>query len=123
MSDRRYRAALAVAAFAVLVSLFMRYEAARFQASGAASTCSFSEEWDCDAVQSSEWGKAFGVSLSTWGAAGHFILLGWLVLARGAPGLWRAAGALAGFNLLASLAMFSIAAFVLGKFCLYCTAL
>ncbi|MDH3591784.1 MAG: thioredoxin domain-containing protein, partial [Planctomycetota bacterium] len=73
----------------------------------------------------SEYAKLFGVSLSLWGAAGHLILALWLIayLRGGAPVYLWGAGALAGFNLVASAVTLYLAAVKLGAFCLYCTIL
>lgn len=124
MSDSfRHKAALGLCAFAVLFALFMRWEAARREISGAASTCHISEKWDCDVVQSSRWGKFAGVSMSTWGAAGYLVLLVWLAAARRRAGLLPMAGAVAAFAVGVSAIMAYIAAANIGAFCLYCTIL
>jgi uncharacterized membrane protein len=124
MSDSlRLKAAIGVCAAAVLLALFMRWEAAQREISGAASTCRISDRWDCDVVQSSRWGKFGGVSMSTWGAAGYLILLVWLLAARRRPGLLPLAGAVAAFSLGVSAMMAYISAEQIGAFCLYCTIL
>lgn len=124
MSPTRRNAAIVVAALTTLLAFWLRYEAALHEITGAASSCRFSETFDCDAVQASEYAKFLGVSLSTWGGAGNLILLAWLVASRrGGATLLTAAGALATFNLLAAAITLYLSWFELGTFCLYCTGM
>ena len=85
--------------------------------------CRLSAKFDCDAVQASSYAKVFDVPLSVWGAAGNLILLVWLVASRRAGTLLVAAGALAAFNLLASLYTMYVSWFELETFCLYCSGM
>ena len=124
MSNTRSNAAIALALLTALLALVLRWETARHEITGQASSCRVSETLDCDAVQASAYAKLLGVSLSTWGAAGSLILAGWLVAARrGHDSLLAAAGGLVAFNLLAALYTASVAWFDLGKLCLYCTGM
>ena len=124
MTSIRRNAAIVVAALTVLLALWLRYETAMHEITGAASSCSLSEIFDCDAVQASEYAKVMGVSLSTWGAAGNLILLLWLVGSRrGGATLLAAAGALATFNLLAAGYALYLSWFELETFCLYCAGM
>jgi len=122
MSAARTRAALVVTLLTALVALWLRYETAYHRATGADSTCHFSETLDCDAVQASEYADVLGVSLSTWGAVASLVLFTWVWLARRRGGtLLAAAGALAALGFLAVLVTAALSWFVLGKVCLYCT--
>jgi uncharacterized membrane protein/predicted DsbA family dithiol-disulfide isomerase len=120
---RRLLAAAFTAGAAVLVALVLRFETARHEVTGKASSCAINETLDCDRVQSSSWSKVLGVSLSAWGAAGNLVLLLWLLGAPRSPTLFRAAGALALLNLLAGLFYAYVSWFVIGALCLYCTAM
>jgi len=118
MSRNRRNAAIAVAALVVLTALVLRFETARHEITGEASSCSISKKFDCDAVQASGYGRIAGVSLSVWAAAGHLILIGWLLAGR-----TLLAGMLALFNLILALALIYVTVFLIGSFCLYCTAM
>ena len=118
MSKNRRNAAIAMAALIVLAALVLRFETARHEITGEASSCSISRKFDCDAVQASGYGRILGVSLSAWAAAGHLILIAWLCAGR-----TRLAGALALFNLVLALFLVYVTLFVIGRFCLYCTGM
>lgn len=122
MSPGRFRAAIAVALLTALVALVLRYESARHEATGAASSCAKLGS-DCDAVQLSAYAKVMGVSLATWGAAGALVLLLWLLASRREPALLPVTGAVAAL----AAAVVPYTAFVswvrLGKICLYCSVM
>ncbi|MHC4224411.1 MAG: vitamin K epoxide reductase family protein, partial [Planctomycetota bacterium] len=124
LSRARTIAIAIVALLATLLGLALRWETARHQISGLASSCTISETIDCDKVQSSEYSSILGVSLSVWGAAGNLILLSWILAARrGFGSLLAAAGLLAAFSLCVSLYLFYVSWFELEAVCLYCSAI
>jgi uncharacterized membrane protein/predicted DsbA family dithiol-disulfide isomerase len=127
MSPARYRAALAVALVTALVALFLRYESARHEATGRASSCSALlpglDRVDCDAVQTSAYAKVMGVSLATWGALGATTLLVWLLASRREPALLVATGVAAAFAVCVVVYTAAVSWAVLGKICLYCTVM
>ena len=118
MSRKRIRAALAVAALAVLLSLTLRWETFHHTVTGEASSCTISETIDCDRVQNSKYARPLGVSLSVWGAVGYTLLFLWLVQAYLA-----AAAVLAAGSAVASLVLAYISFFEIGAICLYCTGM
>ncbi len=122
MSPGRYRAAIAVALLTAVVALVLRYESARYEATGAASTCSKLGS-DCDAVQTSDYAKVMGVSLATWGALGAVLLLVMLLESRREPALLLVAGALAAFAVLVVPYTAFTSWVKLKKFCLYCSVM
>jgi len=123
MSPRRFRAAIAVALLTALVALYLRYESARHEATGEASSCSLSARLDCDAVQASAYAKVMGVSLATWGALCAATLLAWLLASRREPGLLVATGAAAALAVVVVLYTAFVSWVRLGKICLYCSAM
>jgi len=124
ITTRRWGAALAVACLAIALGLMLRWESARHQITGAASTCRISKVWDCDRVQDSRYSKYLGVSLSVWGVAGYLILASWLVAARRqGPTLLAGAGLLSAFCLVVSGFMAYLSYSAVGAFCLYCTGM
>ncbi|MCK6459425.1 MAG: thioredoxin domain-containing protein [Planctomycetes bacterium] len=125
MSPARYRMALAVALATALVALILRYESARHEATGRASSCHIGEsgKFDCDAVQTSAYAKVMGVSLATWGALGAGTLFLWLLASRRQPSLLVAAGAGAALSVCVVAYTAVVSWGVLGKICLYCTAM
>ncbi|HEX5136691.1 MAG TPA: thioredoxin domain-containing protein [Planctomycetota bacterium] len=125
MSPARYRAALAVALATTLVALFLRYESARFEATGSPSSCHIAESavFDCDAVQTSKYAKFLGVSLATWGGLGGATLFCWLLASRRATGFLVMAGIAAAVGACAVLYTATVSWFLLGKVCLYCSAM
>ncbi len=122
-NDRWFLPATILLALTVALAVFMRVEAARHEATGAASSCRINETLDCDKVQGSAWGKVFGVSLSTWGAAGNLVVLLWLLAARRRRGLLPLVGLFALANAVVGVAMFLVSWLGLGAFCLYCSGL
>lgn len=125
MSPARYRAALAVALVTALVALLLRYESARHEATGRASSCHIGESgrFDCDAVQTSEYARFMGISLATWGAMGAGTLFLWLLASRREPSLLVAAGAAAAVAVCVVVYTAVVSWGVLGKICLYCSAM
>jgi len=125
MSPARYRAALAVALVTALVALFLRYESARFEATGSDSSCHIagSAVFDCDAVQTSEYAKVLGVSLATWGVLGAATILCWLLASRREPGFVVMAGIAAAIGACAVLYTATVSWVLLKKICLYCSAM
>jgi len=123
MSRRLQLAALA-ALLACGFGLLLRWETARFVITGQGSSCTVSESIDCDAVQTSEYAKLLGMSVSLWAAAGSLALATILLLVvRFDKAMLVPAGLLAGINGAVSLVYLSIAIFALGKNCLYCNAI
>ena len=119
------QAALVLSILTAAFSLYMRIEAMGHEISGDASACKISPDWDCDKVQSSEYGKLFGISLSLWGAAGHVVLallLGAWFRRRESTFLWLATFVVV-FNVGASAVTFYLAKFKIGAFCMFCTIL
>ncbi|MHC4547479.1 MAG: vitamin K epoxide reductase family protein [Planctomycetota bacterium] len=124
MSRTRSHLAVGLALLTAVLALVLRFETARHEATGRASSCRWSERVDCDLVQASAYAKVFGVSLSTWGAAGSLVLVAWLIGARRlGPTLLVGAGALAAFNFLVALLTAYLSWFELGAVCLYCSAM
>lgn len=125
MSPARYRAALAVALATALVALLLRYESARHEATGKASSCHIGEsgKFDCDAVQTSAYAKVMGVSLATWGALGALTLFLWVLASRREPLLLVAAGAAAAASVCVVVYTAVVSWGLLGKICLYCSAM
>jgi uncharacterized membrane protein/predicted DsbA family dithiol-disulfide isomerase len=125
MSPARYRAALAVALVTALVAILLRYESARHEATGRASSCHLGDSgrFDCDAVQSSAYAKVMGVSLATWGALGAATLFAWVLASRREPALLVAAGVAAAAAVCVVLYTAAVSWGVLGKICLYCTVM
>jgi len=124
MPPIRFRAAFTLALLTALVALVLRYETAQRRITGEASSCRISERIDCDEVQDSAYGELLGVSLATWGAAGATLLCVLLLAARrGEPVLLVAAGVVALVNLLAGIYTAAVSWFLLGKICLYCSAM
>ena len=123
-SVHRLWAAVACCLVACAIGLLARYETAHYVMTGAASSCRVSETFDCDAVQTSEYGKLLGMSVSLWAVAGSGLLVALLLLVRrlGDPVL-RLAGLLAGVNALVSLVYLAISLFALGADCLYCNGI
>ena len=120
----RPRLALVCALLACALGLLLRYETAIHEITGAASSCTISESVNCDAVQSSEYAKLLGMSVSLWAAAGSALLATLLVLVpRFGDGLLAIAGLLALINGLVSLAFLLISLLVLGVNCLYCNGI
>jgi uncharacterized membrane protein/predicted DsbA family dithiol-disulfide isomerase len=125
MSPARYRTALAVALATALVALFLRYESARHEATGKASSCHIGEsgKFDCDAVQTSVYAKVMGVSLATWGALGAATLFLWLLASRREPMLLVAAGVAAAVAVGVVLYTAVVSWGVLKKVCVYCSVM
>jgi uncharacterized membrane protein len=118
------RIAIVCALIACGLALFLRYETAVHEISGAASSCNISAQFDCDAVQTSVYAKLFGLSVSLLAAAGSALLAILLLLvARFGDGMRVAAGLLALANGLVSLVYLGISVFVLGVSCLYCNGI
>ncbi len=122
MSPGRFRAAVALALLTAAVAILLRYESARYEATGAASSCAILGS-ECDAVQTSAYAKVLGVSLATWGALGALVLLSLLLASRREPSLLAAAGAVAALSVGAVLYTAFAAWVLLGKFCLYCSVM
>ncbi|MFI5403504.1 MAG: vitamin K epoxide reductase family protein, partial [Planctomycetota bacterium] len=122
MSPGRFRAAIAAALVTALVALLLRYESARHEATGAASSCAMLGS-ECDAVQVSAYAKVMGVSLATWGAMGAVLLLVTLLASRREPTLLLVAGAIAAFGVLVVPYTAFTSWVKLGKFCLYCSVM
>jgi uncharacterized membrane protein/predicted DsbA family dithiol-disulfide isomerase len=124
MGRARLRAALAVALATAAVALFLRYETAERRVTGEASSCRITDTLDCDAVQDSRYAAVLGVPLSVWGGAGALALFGLLLAARrGEPAFLAAAGGVAALSGVAVVYTAAVSWFVLGKVCLYCTAM
>jgi uncharacterized membrane protein/predicted DsbA family dithiol-disulfide isomerase len=123
MSPGSFRAALAVAFATAAVAVFLRYETARHEATGAASSCSLSATLDCDAVQTSAYAKVLGFPLSMWGALGALVLGSCLLASRRDPRLLVATGAAALFAAAVVVYTAVVSWVVLGKICLYCSAM
>ncbi len=113
------RAAAAVAALGLLLSVTLRWEGARHAITGEASHCALSATFDCDRVATSEYSSALGLPLATWGAAYFLVMLAWLV-GRGGPGGSRL---LAALGLPVAVALAYLSWFVIGAICLYCTGM
>jgi len=122
MSPGRFRVALFIALLTAAVALLLRFESARYEATGAASSCAKLGS-ECDAVQTSAYAKVMGVSLATWGALGALVLASLLLLSRKEPSLLVFAGAVAALSV-GGVLYTAFAAWVkLGKFCLYCSVM
>jgi len=115
----RLRIAAGVAAAGILLSVTLRWESARHTITGEASRCAISAAFDCDKVAASEYSRALGLPLSTWGAAYFLVLLLWLLDGRGSGGS-RVLAAL-GLPVVAFLAY--VSRFEIGSLCLYCTGM
>ncbi len=122
MSSGRFRAAIAIALLTAAVAILLRYESARYEATGAASSCAKLGS-QCDAVQTSAYAKVLGVSLATWGALGALVLATSLLASRREPSLLVAAGTVAALSVGAVLYTAFAAWVKLGKFCLYCSVM
>jgi len=122
--SRRLQIAAVAALIACAFGLILRWETARFVITGVGSSCTVSENIDCDAVQTSAYGKLFGVSVSLWAAAGSATLAALLLLVRRfGNGMLLPAGLLAGTNGVVALVYLGISLFALGKNCLYCNVI
>jgi uncharacterized membrane protein len=122
--SRRIQFATLAALIACGFGLLLRYETARYITTGIASSCTVSEEIDCDAVQTSEYAKLLGMSVSLWAAAGSAALAVLLLLVpRFGRAMLMPAGLFALLNALVSATYLAISLFVLGRNCLYCNAI
>ena len=122
--SRRLQIAALAALLACGFGLLLRWETARFVITGEGSSCTVSESIDCDAVQTSEYARLFGMSVSLWAAAGSLTLATLLLLVlRFGKAMLMPAGLLAAVNGAVSLVYLGIAVFALGKNCLYCNAI
>ncbi|MHC4848299.1 MAG: vitamin K epoxide reductase family protein [Planctomycetota bacterium] len=118
------RIALVCALIACVLGLVLRCETAQHEVTGAASSCTISENIDCDAVQTSSYAKLFGVSVSLWATAGSGLLAALLLLVpRFGDGMKVLVGLLALMNGVTSLIYMFISLFVLGVNCLYCNGI
>jgi len=122
--SRRLQIAALAALIACAFGLLLRWETARFVITGVGSSCTVSEQIDCDAVQTSEYAKMFGMSVSLWAAVGSLTLAAMLLLVRRfGDAMLVPAGLLAGTNGIVAVVYLGISLFALGKNCLYCNAI
>lgn len=122
--SRRLQIAALAALLACGFGVLLRVETAQYLITGEGSSCTVSESIDCDAVQTSEYAKVAGMSVSLWAAAGSLMLAALLLMVRRfGNAMLVPAGLLAAVNGAVSIVYLSISLFVLGKNCLYCNAI
>jgi len=122
--SNRIRAAIACALVACGFGLVLRYESSLYVITGAASSCTVSETFDCNAVQTSAYGKILGVSVSLLAVAGSATLVALLLLTRRFGGrMLQLAALLAATNAIVALIFLGITIFALGTDCLYCNVI
>ncbi len=115
----RLRIAAGVAAAGLLLSVVLRWESARHAITGEASRCAISAAFDCDKVAASDYSRALGLPLSTWGAAYFLLLLLLLLDGRGSGG----SRVLAALGLPVAAFLAYVSWFEIGSLCLYCTGM
>lgn len=120
----RPKLAISCALIACVLGLLLRYETAVHEITGADSSCTVNQTINCDVVQSSEYAKLLGVSVSLIAVAGSALFVILLLLRpRFGDSMLVIAGLFGGANALASLVYLGFSLFVLGVNCLYCNGI